>query len=330
MAIDTREEDQRGHGQSQHGQGYGGGGGSVNSPGSEQQRAQTAPTTESAKRNLQEHVYGRPKYGEGLYGQGGYDPDKFQYEREDYDPSQLEGYDISRLGSGQGYDVAQRGGLQGYDPTQVEAMNFDPYRRNNLQDVNAASASGLASAQGNLARTGGMSASDRMAMASQFNRDKISGRSQVLGQTDELEAGNRFQVGRENALAQTGADRYLAGQENQGLFADQRYGTERNRYGADVSNRNAELNASAQTTANQRIGEARDKLRMSNVQERNQLGRDNADRRYQEQTDLYSNTRAEYDSDGQLLSGNPDIDLGRRPVDPNDLYPQSSNTRINM
>ncbi len=323
MAVDTRDQEE---GYSQ--------GGVVNSPGAQQQQAANKAHTANADKNLQEHVYGRPTYGEGLYGAGGYDPSKFEYSRENYDPSQLEGYSISELGSGQGYDVAERGQLQGYAPTQIDTMNFDPYRRNNLQDVNAASASGQASAEGAMARSGGLSASDRMAMASQFNRDKISGRSQVLGQSDELEAGNIFQVGRENALAQTGADRYLAGQENQGMFADQRYATDRSRYGADTANRFSELNAAAQTTANQRLGEARDELRMQNVQDRNQLSRDNVDRRYQEQGDLYDNTRAEYDSDGQLLSGNPNIDLGRRPHSNNAYksngYKPNEDNRINM
>lgn len=244
---------------------------------------------------MQEMIWSQPAYEESVYGEGGYDPEKFGYGREDYDVGSITGYDVG------GYDVAQRGGLQGYDPTQVEAMNFDPYRRNKLQDVSATSASGLASAQGNLARTGGMSASDRMAMASQFNRDKIAGRSQSLGQTDELEAANRFQVGRENAQAQTGADRYLAGQENLGMFTDQRMQTDANRYLAGAEN-----------TAAQELNQAQNVARMGNVDSRNAYQRAQAERRYGEAQDLYGGRKDDWTTRGQVMSGNPGLDYGER------------------
>ena len=243
-----------------------------------------------------------------MYG-GSYDPNKFGYDREDYDVDGIQGYDVARLGGDgfelSGYDIGQRGDLQGYDPTQVDAMNFDPYRRNNLQDVNAASASGQASAEGAMARSGGMSASDRMAMASQFNRDKIAGRSQTLGQTDELEAANRFQTQTENARAQTGADRYLAGQENQGMFTDQRMQTEANRYDSDTNNQAASWNAAQANTAAQELNAAQNAARFSNTDNRNAYSRDEAARRYKERGDLYGGKRDEWFTKGQLMSGNP-------------------------
>ncbi len=286
--------------------------------------ADVRPTGNSA---MQDMIYSQPNYEDTVYGEGGYDPGKFQYSREDYDPSQIQGYDPTKLGGVGyevgGYDVAQRGGLEGYDPTKVEAMNFDPYRRNNLQDVSAASASGQASAEGAMARSGGLSSSDRMAMASQFNRDKIAGRSQVLGQSDELEAGNIFQVGMENARSQTGADRYLAEQGNLGRFTDQRMQTDANRYGSDAQNRAAEINAAAQTTADQRRGEARDQLMMQNVQDRNAYNRADAERRYGEAGDLYGGRRDDWATKGQIMSGNPGLDYGPRPSAP----PSSSPAR---
>lgn len=262
---------------------------------------------------MQQMIDTAPDYLEDMYG-GTYDPNKFGYDRQDFDIDSITGYDPTKLGGEGfeigGYDVAQRGGLQGYDPTQIDAMNFDPYRRNKLQDVSATSASGQASAEGALARTGGMSAADRMALASQFNRDKIAGRSQSLGQTDELEAANRFQTQMENARAQTGADRYLAGQENLGMFTDQRLMTDANRYGSDAQNRAAEINAAAQTTADQRRGEAQDQLRMQNTSDANAYARANAERRYREQGDLYGGKRDEWMTRGQIMSGNPNLDYG--------------------
>lgn len=276
--------------------------------------AEVRPTGNDA---MQDMIWSQPSYEDTVYGKGGYDPGKFESIREDYDPSQIQGYDPTKLGGVGyelgGYDVAQRGGLEGYDPTKVDAMNFDPYRRNNLQDVSAASASGQASAEGAMARSGGLSSSDRMAMASQFNRDKISGRSQVLGQSDELEAGNRFQVGMENARAQTGADKYLSDQENKGMFMDQRLQTDANMYDANTLNRASEYNATAQTQADQRRGEARDQMMAQNVDGRNAWRQADAARRYGESGDLYGGRRDEWTTKGQLMSGNPGLDYGEKP-----------------
>ena len=286
----------------------GGKGGSISAD------ADVRPTGHSG---MQEMLWNQPGYEDTVYGPGGYDPSKFGYEREDYDPNDIQGYDPTKLGGVGyevgGYDVAERGGLQGYDPTEVQAMNFDPYRRNNLQDVSATSASGQASAEGALARSGGMSTADRMAMASQFNRDKIAGRSQVLGQTDELEAGNRFQVGMENARAQTGADKYLAGQQNQGMFTDQRLQTDANRYGSDASNRASEINAAAQTESDRRRGEMQDEVRMQNTTDQNAYNKSEAGRKYQESGDLYGGQVDDWTTRGQVLAGNPNLDYGPKP-----------------
>jgi hypothetical protein len=155
-----------------------------------------------------------------------------------------------------------------------------------------------------------------MAMASQFNRDKIAGRSQVLGQSDELEAGNRFQVGMENARAQTGADKYLAGQENLGMFADQRLQTDANRYESDIGNRAAEINAAAQTESDRRRGELQDEIRMQNVLDRNAYNKSEAERLYGESKDLYGGKVDDWTTRGQILSGNPNLEYGPKPSQP--------------
>ena len=256
-----------------------------------------------------QHVASMPTYSDSMYGPGGYERNRYGTERTGYDLDAIEGYDVAQLG-GEGYTldsykVADRADLTGYDPTKLQNMNFDPYRRNTLQDVSATSASGQASAEGALARTGGASASDRMALAAQFNRDKIAGRSQAMGKSDELEALNRYQVGNANATAQSEADRYFSEQENKGIFKDQELQTDVNRYDADTSNAAATWQAAQDTMRDRDLKTRRSDARMANTREQNQWNWDEQARRYKEQQDLYSTGQDEWKTKGQVMSGGP-------------------------
>lgn len=79
------------------------------------------------------------------------------------------------------------------NPDDLQRINLTPQsfaaqRGQALSDIDVQSASGLASAQTQLAQSGGLSAADRMALASQFNRDKIAGRQGALGKYGAMEA----------------------------------------------------------------------------------------------------------------------------------------------
>jgi hypothetical protein len=162
----------------------------------------------------------------------------------------VKGYNIGDYGAAKvdpreahGYDISGPQAQTVDSIKEMQAMNFDPYRRRALQDVEASSASGQATAESNLARSGGLSAADRMAMASQFNRERISGRQGALGKYDEMEARNIYDVDRTNvgaenqrryanqaaqqqaemarAQMQTGASRYQASERNRLLGRNQ-------------------------------------------------------------------------------------------------------------
>ena len=91
------------------------------------------------------------------------------------------------------------------DPGQLQQLNlqgqdYSAARSQALGDVNRQSAAGLAGAQTQLAASGGLSAADRMALASQFNRDKIQGRQSALGQFAGLEAQSAADADRANQM----------------------------------------------------------------------------------------------------------------------------------
>ena len=91
------------------------------------------------------------------------------------------------------------------DPSELTQLNLqgqsmDPYRQAALQDIEAGTASGLAGAETRLAQTGGLSAADRMQLASQFNRDKIMGRQSALGKFAGMEADSAAQADRANQM----------------------------------------------------------------------------------------------------------------------------------
>jgi hypothetical protein len=222
---------------------------------------------------LRDHLSKAPIFGD-MYGEGGYDKDKFGTAWEDYVLQDLEGYDVSILGG-------EDNPLEGYDISEIEGMNFDPYRRNALQDVTATSASDQASAEGALARTGGLSASDRMAMASQFNRDKISGRSGALGKYDQMEATNIYNVGAANASAQTDS----------------------NRYDAEQANTAAAWNAAQKTEQNKALMAEQQRIHDANTKGSYDSGVSDAARRYKEQQDLYASQFDTWKMKGQFMGG---------------------------
>ena len=80
----------------------------------------------------------------------------------------------------------------GMDSMSMSAQNFNPYRRSALEDVGRTVNSAYQSAQDQLARTGGLSAADRMALASQMNRQKIEGRQGAMDQINMLESKNLY------------------------------------------------------------------------------------------------------------------------------------------
>lgn len=86
----------------------------------------------------------------------------------------------------------------------LQGMSFDPYRQQALRDINAQSAAALAGAQTNLAQTGGLSAADRMNLASRFNRDKIMGRQQALGKYAGMEAQSAYDADKANQMFNAG------------------------------------------------------------------------------------------------------------------------------
>ena len=79
-------------------------------------------------------------------------------------------------------------GADAFQKIDLQGQSFDPYRQRALADIDAQTSAGLAGAQTQLAQTGGLSAADRAALASQFNRDKIMGRGSVLGRAAEMQA----------------------------------------------------------------------------------------------------------------------------------------------
>lgn len=209
------------------------------------------------QRAVSEHLEDIPQWEQDAWGEGGYDPDKYGYDAESYEFDEDAYYDPTKLGS------------EGYELGYLEAQDFDPYRRNALQNVTATSASDQASAEGALARTGGLSASDRMAMASQFNRDKIEGRSQSLGKYDEMESSNLYNVGKANV---------------------------------GIDNTAAEINAAAQTSRDKASSELAHETRNEEIKAANLRKKEDAARRYKEAVDKYENDYEIWAKEGEFMA----------------------------
>lgn len=102
------------------------------------------------------------------------------------------------------------------DVAQIDLMrpSFGAQRGAALADIDRQTASGLAGAQTQLAQSGGLSAADRMALASQFNRNKIMGRQGAMAKYAGMEE-----------KAATEADKaqqiFNANMLNQNLYANQ-------------------------------------------------------------------------------------------------------------
>jgi len=91
------------------------------------------------------------------------------------------------------------------DPGQLQRLNirapmYDAQRSAALSDISGQSDAGLAGAQTSLAQSGGLSAADRMALASQFNRNKIMGRQGALAKFGGMEEQGRFAADKANQL----------------------------------------------------------------------------------------------------------------------------------
>lgn len=195
-------------------------------------------------------------------------------------------YDTEAYGAAQGYDVGDRyrvsdfGAAKGYDtgkgygaagfgdqtnirdvgygsqervsPQSMSAMNFNPYRRAAMQDVDQTSARNLSSAEDALSRTGGLSGADRMALASQSNRQKIEGRQGARNQADMMEMQNRYQTQQQNVGAINRGQEVNAAEANR-RSADM-YGFDTGRARTDA----AEANQRGRITQGQETGAGRD------------------------------------------------------------------------
>jgi hypothetical protein len=263
----------------------------------------------------QQHVSNQPSYSDMITNDGSYqiqsiDPNQLSgYQIDKLDPSQLQGYEVDKIGEG---DIANREYQELGDIEKVKAMSFDPYRRNALQDVDASSASGLASAQGDMARTGGLSAADRMALASQFNRDKIQGRQNALGKYDEMSAMNQYQTGLANAniandATYWGADQRVAneasrvGNLNDATLWNKGQQTLANQYKVGEQNSQRVRNQKLQTDANKYITGERNNAYVSNVDNQNNYAQDSATRKRQAELDAYNAKKDEWMKKGQIM-----------------------------
>lgn len=129
----------------------------------------------------------------------------------------------------------------------LQGQSFDPYRSQALGDINAQSSSGLASAQSGLAGSGGLGAADRMALASQFNRNKIQGRQGAIGKFAGMEADSAASADKANQM-------FNAQAQNQNLYANQRaqQQADQNQFQADLANRDFKARGYDQSQAYER------------------------------------------------------------------------------
>jgi hypothetical protein len=156
------------------------------------------------------------------------------------------------------------------DLRELDRMNFDPYRRNALQDVESTYASGLAGAQSDLARSGGLTAADRMGLASEFNRQRIAQRQGALGKYDEMEARNIYDVGRANVDMYNRQQLTNLANRQQTMLAQSEAQTGSQRYAAVAKNQRAAERAAAEQQANQFYATAQNRARqqeLANIQQ---------------------------------------------------------------
>lgn len=93
-----------------------------------------------------------------------------------------------------------------YDPTlidpyslhQAEAFDFDPMRQNTFNQLDAQNQSSLQSNFTNLAASGGLTAADRMALASSHNRNLLGSNAKAMGKFAELESKNIWETDQAN------------------------------------------------------------------------------------------------------------------------------------
>lgn len=254
---------------------------------------------------IQNHLDNAPKREGSMYGDAGYNPEEFGYDRQDLGPVNDEDfYKVDQVGVDQlrGHE-AVGADTTGYDVNEMRNMNFDPYRQNALQGVAANSASAQKSAEGAMERSGGLTASDRMNMASRFNRDKIAGSSEARGKYDEMDAQSQFNVGNANQSAQNKQNEFLAGAEN---LASGNLAAERNAAGNTLTaaqNKQMNDNAAGRTTRNKDLYAEKRRVGEANTTGANAKSKADADRRYKEKGDLYASEQDVWNQKGQFKSG---------------------------
>lgn len=123
-----------------------------------------------------------------------------------------------------------------YDPTlidpyaldQAQAMDFDPIRQQAMGQLGAQQASGYQTALTQQAAAGGLTAADRMALASSFNRGRMGATAGLLGELGVAEARNIWETDEANrqmmnqARLQNIELQNLAQQANIGALGTQR------------------------------------------------------------------------------------------------------------
>lgn len=112
--------------------------------------------------------------------------------RRNLDPIQLDPYEISDPDSLE-MKMADLNRIQ-----NMGQMDFNPMRQNAIGSVNAGVESSNSSTLGALARSGGLSAADRIGAGSEMAKQKSQGTASVMGKLNELQAKNQFDVGRFN------------------------------------------------------------------------------------------------------------------------------------
>lgn len=122
---------------------------------------------------------------------------------------------------------------------QIDYYNFDPARQEAMNQLQAQQASGYQTALTQQAAAGGLTAADRMALASSFNRGRLGAQGNLLGSLASQRAQNVYDVDKFNtdlmnrAYLQNIELENLAQQANIARLAeerDKRYGISRDLY----------------------------------------------------------------------------------------------------
>lgn len=81
---------------------------------------------------------------------------------------------------------------------QADYYDYDPMRQQSMNQLDAMNQSQYQTAMTNVAASQGLTAADRMAMASQFNRDVLSSKGNMLGQYNVEQARNIWETDQAN------------------------------------------------------------------------------------------------------------------------------------